>query len=55
MTQINKREGAICKVEGVRCFSWPIMASHGDGERVEIFVVEVGGRKWKVGEGIGSL
>jgi len=53
--QINKREGVFAKWKGVRCFSWPIMGCHGDGERVEIFVVEVGGRKWKVGEGIGSL
>jgi len=58
--QINKREGGFCKMERVRCFSWPILASHGDGERRRYFgedifggediLVEENGRMEKVGE-----
>ena len=49
MMQLNKREGLNCKV-GVRCFSWPMVACHGEGE-VEIFggdiLVEENGSVWK--------
>ena len=29
--QINKRKGVFVKMERVRCFSWPMVACHGEG------------------------